>query len=308
MIALSSARDSYLYVLNGHGAAGTLRAQNDDADSNTRDSRIETRLDSGAYTIEAITRQARTRGSFTLTVTTSTPTPTPTPVTPIVVTFSGLSKRYTASVGNPVRVAFSYQPATAQMSLQQPTLAGLTLTASHPTCPTDANNPFDPLNPTHPWLPFTTDECSIPQKLIQGVEIWINAMILLHRPQLSLSQLINFRQYFRNNATFGTQTVPFVYACMRHDFNWRNLYRTEHHLKHGDTWNTSVRNEADQRFYNDLRQLCDVDQGSQPVTDQLYTWKLTQDNYEKCISVAHALKFGVQRWPIILTKDDNTKV
>ncbi|MCY4067996.1 MAG: pre-peptidase C-terminal domain-containing protein [Acidimicrobiaceae bacterium] len=170
VIALSSARDSYLYVLNGHGAAGTLRAQNDDADSNTRDSRIETRLDSGAYTIEAITRQARTRGSFTLTVTTSTPTPTPTPVTPIVVTFSGLSKRYTASVGNPVRVAFSYQPATAQMSLQQPTLAGLTLTASHPTCPTDANNPFDPLNPTHPWLPFTTDECSIPQKLIQGIE------------------------------------------------------------------------------------------------------------------------------------------
>ncbi|MCY4067989.1 MAG: pre-peptidase C-terminal domain-containing protein [Acidimicrobiaceae bacterium] len=178
----------------------------------------------------------------------------------------------------------------------------------HPTCPTDADNPFDPLNPTHPWLPFTTDECSIPQKLIQGIEIWINAMILLHRPQLSLSQLINLRQYFQNNATFGTQTVPFVYACMRHDFNWRNLYRTEHHLKHGDTWNTSVRNEADDRFYSDLKRLCNVGQTKQSVTHKLYKWKLEITDRNKCINVATALYFGVQTWPIILIKYGNSKV
>ncbi len=83
VIALSSTQDSYLYVLNGHSATGTIRARNDDADSDTRDSRIETRLAAGVYTIEATTRQARTQGSFTLTVTTSTPTPTPvTPTTP----------------------------------------------------------------------------------------------------------------------------------------------------------------------------------------------------------------------------------
>ena len=34
-------------------------------------------------------------------------------------------------------------------------------------------------------------------------------------------------EYIRNYPVFGDHTVSFVFACMRHDLNWRNLYRVE---------------------------------------------------------------------------------
>ena len=81
-------------------------------------------------------------------------------------------------------------------------------------------------------------------------------MILQHSPPFTTPQLVDLAQYIRDHATFGTQTVSFVFACMRHDFNWRNLYRVEHHLRHGDAWNDTVRAQADDRFNLDLKRLC----------------------------------------------------
>ena len=51
----------------------------------------------------------------------------------------------------------------------QPTSAVFSDTG-HLTCPTNDSNPVDPPSPTYPWLPFITDECSIPQGLVQGIE------------------------------------------------------------------------------------------------------------------------------------------
>ena len=68
-IDLSSAEDTYLYLLNG-SRGGTEEAQNDDIVTNTnRNSRIVATLATGIYTIEATTYNAATTGNFTLTVT-----------------------------------------------------------------------------------------------------------------------------------------------------------------------------------------------------------------------------------------------
>ncbi len=168
----------------------------------------------------------------------------------------------------------------------------------HPTCPTDNGDPFDPSSPTYPWLPFKTDRCSIPQGLVQGLESWLNAMILAHSSPFTTPELVDLAQYIRDHAAFGTQTVSFVFACMRHDFNWRNLYRVEHHLQHAGTWNTTVRAQADERFNLDLKRLCDANRGSSPVTYRHYSWQVPRDLVAKCHEVADAMKFGVSTVPM----------
>ena len=123
-------------------------------------------------------------------------------------------------------------------------------------------------------------------------------MILQHSPPFTTPQLVDLAQYIRDHATFGTQTVSFVFACMRHDFNWRNLYRVEHHLRHGDAWNDTVRAQADDRFNLDLKRLCNANRGRAPVTHRHYSWEVPRDLVAKCREVADAMKFGVQTYPM----------
>ena len=67
-VTLKSDKDTYLYLLDGHRKSGSVEAENDDIDSDNRDSRIAKRLDAGRYTIEATTFDKETTGSFTLEV------------------------------------------------------------------------------------------------------------------------------------------------------------------------------------------------------------------------------------------------
>ena len=68
-ISLSSAKDTYLYLLEGAGEAGAITAFNDDISDDDRNSRIALRkLDAGTYTIEATTYKTTTAGDFTLVV------------------------------------------------------------------------------------------------------------------------------------------------------------------------------------------------------------------------------------------------
>jgi hypothetical protein len=133
---------------------------------------------------------------------------------------------------------------------------------------------------------------------VQGIETWLNAKILEHNSLFTTPQLVDLAQYIRDHATFGTQTVSFVFACMRHDFNWRNLYRVEHHLQHGGAWNTNARQQADDRFNMDLKRLCDANQTSSSPTHRYYTWTLEKTNLDKCEEVADAMKFGVETYPM----------
>ncbi len=53
-------------------------------------------------------------------------------------------------------------------------------------------------------------------------------------------------------------TAPFHKDCLRHDFNWRNLYRVEHDIDPSvDSWNAPARARADDRFLDDLGVVCD---------------------------------------------------
>ena len=74
-ITLESSEDTYLYLLDGHGKSGSVEAENDDVDSNSRNSRIAKRLDAGDYTIEATTYDANTAGDFELEVEVVVPPP-----------------------------------------------------------------------------------------------------------------------------------------------------------------------------------------------------------------------------------------
>ena len=122
-IDLSSSLDTYLYLLEGHGTEGDVRAYNDDAGSRTLDSRLKLDLKSGEYTIEATTLIYRKEGSFTLKVATDIVGSVPVKVT-------GLAERYDATVGELFSAGFSYEPDEAKVSVESVEPSGLTLALS----------------------------------------------------------------------------------------------------------------------------------------------------------------------------------
>ena len=123
-IDLSSDRDTYLYLLAGHGRGGARLHDNDDADSSTSDSLLSVQLAAGDYTIEATTYSARTTGSFTLTIDADIDGPDP-------VTISGLAASYTATVGEAVSFEFTFAPSAAVPSQPSVTPAELALALTH---------------------------------------------------------------------------------------------------------------------------------------------------------------------------------
>ncbi len=82
---LTSSTDTYMYLMEGTGANGTVLRENDDIVRGNTNSRISESLSAGDYTIEATTYRLTTTGTFTLTIsgipaaTTLTVTPTPIP-------------------------------------------------------------------------------------------------------------------------------------------------------------------------------------------------------------------------------------
>ena len=138
---------------------------------------------------------------------------------------------------------------------------------------------------------FTADWCSVPS---QGTLIALEGFILaVSGFDLDLSQ------YIVQEPDFGGVAVPFYDACLRHDFNWRNLHRVKHHLDYdaSGVWDSTVRARADERFKADLLVLCNANQhGSAPVPSG-WDWTLSADWLPKCKEVAMAFKGGVSIVP-----------
>ena len=67
-IDLTSEYDPYLYLFAGDRNTGSVLLENDDIDSDNRDSRITATLDAGNYTIEATTYSASVTGEFSLSI------------------------------------------------------------------------------------------------------------------------------------------------------------------------------------------------------------------------------------------------
>ena len=139
---------------------------------------------------------------------------------------------------------------------------------------------------THPWLPFNADWCSVPPSwqvdLLQAI---INA---------ASSSSVDIARCIVQEPDFGGVTVPFYYACLRHDFNWRNLHRVEHHLDYtaSGVWNGAVRAEADERLKQDLIVLCNANQYGEPEVPDTWDWTLSMNNKNKCKEVAGYFKLG----------------
>ena len=118
---------------------------------------------------------------------------------------------------------------------------------AHPGAdPSRATDPFYPESPNYPWLPFTADRCSIPFGTTPVIE--------------QIYKFYNFEDY----PSFNGVAVPFIYGCMRHDFNWRNLYRLEQDLGYDDGhpsgfWRRETMREANGRLGEDLYFLCNID-------------------------------------------------
>ena len=77
-ITLESSVDTFLYLLEGAGAGGTVVARNDDVETGNTNSEVRKFLSAGTYTIEATTYREGITGEFTLTVTVVTVTVVPT--------------------------------------------------------------------------------------------------------------------------------------------------------------------------------------------------------------------------------------
>ena len=102
----SSDQDTYLYLLEGHGADGRRITHNDDGGSELN-SRITRRLPAGDYTISASTYRTQRTGDFQVSVKAYVP-----------LSVSGLESSYDAVGHEALSFAFTYEPAAAAVSLQ----------------------------------------------------------------------------------------------------------------------------------------------------------------------------------------------
>ena len=173
-----------------------------------------------------------------------------------------------------------------------------------------SSDPSDPPSSDYRWLPFTSDGCSIPTSAVEAAERLLNSQIQLSQQEAAWvnvilgnteSAEIDLAQYIVNFADFSGETIPFIYAYHRHDFNWRNLHRVKHHLKHEASegvWTDSIRDDADSRFEEDLLVLCGANQYGSARVPNSFDWVLSIDDLEKCTEVASAFEFGVSLVPI----------
>ncbi|EIJ34184.1 S8 family peptidase [Thiothrix nivea] len=79
-VDLASTQDTFLYLLQGSGADGSVLTYNDDSNGSTN-SRIVRALPAGTYTLEATTYYTQRTGSFTLSLTTTASNPVTQPCT-----------------------------------------------------------------------------------------------------------------------------------------------------------------------------------------------------------------------------------
>ena len=182
---------------------------------------------------------------------------------------------------------------------------GSLIYGAHPDAdPAKAGDPFYPSSPSYPWLPFTTDRCSIPpswilhlaENAIDEAAMWLGPL-----GWLAAHFLVPNADEIQDFPSFGGVTVSFVYGCMRHDFNWRNLHRVNNHLGYdttAGTWNGTVRSDADTRLGTDLYGLCNANQDETSESSSYHTWTLpNRGAIDRCELAARTIESALGRVP-----------
>ena len=153
-------------------------------------------------------------------------------------------------------------------------------------------DPFQPMSKIYPWLAFSSDGCTVPEGTWErigvsaGLLIWmplrdilaIDSFDTVDNRLLAVAleswdrlvdpmqgandflrslEIVTLGQSLDQSMAFEDVDVPLYLACLRHDFNWRNLHRVENDLNPSvNSWTDAARVRSDARFESDLDYLC----------------------------------------------------
>ena len=172
--------------------------------------------------------------------------------------------------------------------------------------PTNNDDLFDPESPLYPWLQFGVDRCSIPAGPIGWVEDRI--LDVAHNYHLYFVRDLVNEEYLVDYADFYGVEVPIIYACMRHDFNWKNPYRIKVHFDHDTAqgiWNSQFIGETNRRIEDDILILCHANLKTQIESSSRYTWTLSQQGLDDCKGVAELIHYGLDLVPVSYSDYEN---
>ncbi|MYA83174.1 MAG: hypothetical protein F4155_07890 [Acidimicrobiales bacterium] len=286
--------DVILWSIDGDGQAASPVPLRASAEPTSRRKRLVADVMAGDYVVELVPRYAKA---------------------PTVQMFPELAHKFTLAILTPSmsqHLEDVFQLGNVRRSGDGATLEefldarGTLRYGASPVNPTNDDDLFDPESPLYPWLQFGVDRCSIPAELIG----WVEARIvdLAHNYHLYIVRDLVNEEYLVDYTDFYGMEVPIVYACMRHDFNWKSPYRIKVHFDH-DTetgiWNRQFIDETNKRIEEDILVLCHANQKTQIEFSARYTWTLSNQGLEDCVGIASLIRLGLDLVPVGYSKYEN---
>ena len=187
-----------------------------------------------------------------------------------------------------------------------------------PINPTDDDDLFDPVSPGYPWLSFSVDRCSIPEGVVAGADAVVDrimaaplldwwGVVVGETDETTWDEALR-PEWFRDYPNFGGAEVAFVYACMRHDFNWKNLDRVSWFYNHGPDSTTSTEHLAgvtNERMYDDLEILCKANTDAAIERSDNFTWYIAEpSDMRNCLRTAAFIQATLDAIPVWLRPYD----
>ncbi len=184
--------------------------------------------------------------------------------------------------------------------------------------PTNNDDLFDPDSPHYPWLSFSVDKCSIPEGVVAAGDAVLDRLFAALWGDWSgiftgeidgteLEDLIR-AEWFRDYPHFGSAEVAFVYACMRHDFNWKNLHRMSWLNKHTTEpaiWTEASSTESNLRMLADLEILCNANRESAIETSDRFDWRImSRESLVDCERTAYFIRSALDLVPVSYSSYD----
>ncbi|WP_419853862.1 hypothetical protein [Candidatus Poriferisodalis sp.] len=177
---------------------------------------------------------------------------------------------------------------------------------------------FDPNSEEYPWLSFGVDRCSIPEGAVAAGDAVVDrvmaallrdfwGVVIGETDRTTWDEAIQ-SQWFRDYPRFNGAKVAFVYACMRHDFNWKNLHRMtwlNQHTTEPAIWTEASSKESNARMLADLRLLCNANRDGNSPTSAYFTWRiLTLDALGDCLRTALFIRTALDLVPVSYSSYD----
>ena len=193
-IDLTSSQDTYLYLLRGADANGTVVTDNDDFEAVSTNSRITETLAAGTYTIEATTYAEGVIGSFTLEV---GPHSSPGPVSQDAVFFS--AGTLNGQRLNSVTPSLSVTPGqsisgTVHIAVQNDHRPGAIFPVG--ATPTWGDHPSSYWSIAHSAPSFSTTPYEVPVDLTAPSTPGVYAIVFAAAPETSLAHVMSATRWY----------------------------------------------------------------------------------------------------------------